>query len=125
MLATIILTTLGGLAAAFAVAKNWKSVVQWFKDFVTGLIGIFTTVAKGVAHAAAAFIKVAKEGFADLMHKLYYEEDGHYVEEVRVRHLQENELPDWAKKKLQQSTTSANNESNITREMESELQMTL
>ena len=121
MIGTIILG-LGAVAAAMAIAANWKEVVKWFKDFVTALSGLFASVIKGIAHAGAAFITVVKEGVAGVMHKLYYEEEGHYVEEVRVRHLQENELPAWAKRKLNKT---AKTETEITDEMESELKMTL
>lgn len=119
MISTIILG-IGALAVAFAVVKNWKAILQWFKDFVTALISLFSTVIKGVAHAAAAFIEVAIQGFADLKHKLYYEEDDHYVEEIRVRQLSEDQLPTWAKKKLNRRS-----ETDVTNEIESEIQMTL
>ena len=119
MIATIILG-LGAVAAAFAVVANWKSIVKWFKDFVTALIGLFQTALKGIAHAAAAFIETAREGFANINHKLYYEEDNHYVEEIRVRQIPENELPDWAKRKL-----NTRREQDISNEVERELRLTL
>lgn len=115
-----LIIALGAVALTFAVVKNWKSILQWFKDFVTALISLFSTVIKGVAHAAAAFIEVAIQGFADLKHKLYYEEDDHYVEEIRVRQLSEDQLPAWAKKKLNRRS-----ETDVTNEIESEIQMTL
>lgn len=119
MISTIIMG-LGAVAVAFAVAANWKSIVKWFKDFVTALISIFQTVAIGVAHAAAAFMEVVAQGFVDLKHKLYYEEDDHFVEEIRVRQLSEDQLPPWAKKKL-----TSNRETDVSKEIESEIQMTL
>ena len=118
MISVLIAAAVG--AGLFATFANWKQVVKWLKDFVNALIGIFTTVAKGVAHAAGAFIEKVQEGVAAISHKLYYEEEGHYVEEVRVRQLPENELPSWAKRKL-----NVYQETDITEEVESELRMTL
>ena len=65
-------------------------------------------------------MEVAAEGMVDMKHKLYYEEDDHYVEEIRVRQLPESGLPDWAKQKLNRSQ-----ETQVTDEMQNVLQMKL
>ena len=104
-----------------AVMANWDEVKKWFRDFIKALTGIFVTVAKGVAHAAGAFVEVVKNGFANIMHKLYYQEGNHYVEEIRTRELPENKLPDWARRKISQTS----GEVDVTPEMENELEMTI
>ena len=119
MIGTIIMG-LGVVAGLFATFANWKEIVKWFKDFITALKDLFVTTLKGIAHAAAAFIQVVKEGVAALMHKLYYKEEGQWVEEVRRRVVPENELPAWAKKKL-----NIQEETDITENLQEELKMTL
>lgn len=109
-----------GPPVIMATMKHWKEIVNWFKDMFTGLVHVFATVGKGIAHAMGAFIETVSNGIAELSNKLYYEEEGHYVEEVRVRHLSEDQLPAWAKKKL-----NVGQETDITDEVQQELRMTL
>ena len=112
---------LGTIAAAMAIMANWDEVKKWFRDFIKALVGIFTTVGRGAWHAAGAFVDVVKKGFADIMHKLYYQEGNHYVEEIRTREMPENKLPDWVQRKLNQNR----GEVDVTPEMERELEMTI
>lgn len=102
MIAAIILG-LGAVAVAMAVLANWDSVKKWLKDFATALKNLFLTTLKAVAHAAATFMKVLKDGMAATMHKLYYQEKGQYIEEARTRVVPKSELPAWAQKKLDKS----------------------
>ena len=120
MIISGIIIGIGVLAATFAVVKNWSEIKQWFKDFVSALADIFTYTLKGVAHAAAAFMEVVKSGIEHFKHKLYYKEENHYVEEIRVREVQEDQLPAWARQKLNPAQ-----ETNVTREIENEIQLTL
>lgn len=112
---------LGAIAATMAIMANWEEVKKWLRDFVKALSGIFVTIGQGLYHAAGVFINVIKKGFSDVMHKLYYQEGNHYVEEIRTRELPENQLPAWAKKKLQQNS----GEVDVSQNVENELQMTL
>ena len=118
----MITVILGGLAIAAALATfaRWDEVVSWLKAFVQTLIGLFTSVAKGIAHAAAVFVEVVTEGMAGVMHKLYFKENGQYIEQVRTRTVPESELPAWAKKKLNKY-----HETEISNDVERELQLTL
>lgn len=118
MVGTILLT-LGAVAAGMVVLAHWDEVVSWIKDFVSTLAQLFVTVAKGIAHAAAVFVKVMQEGIAGIMHKLYYKENGQWTERVTTRTVPENEVPDWVKAKLSAKETD------MSTEFESKLQMTL
>lgn len=113
---------LGAIAALMAVFANWDAVKAWFRDFVTALKGLFTSTLKGIAHAAGAFVKVLKEGMAATMHKLYYKDNGQYVEEIRTRVVPEKALPPWAKAKLKESHGM---EAEMTEPLQQELKMTL
>lgn len=112
---------LGLVAALMAVCANWDAVKAWFRDFITALKNLFVTTLKAVAHAAAAFVKVLKEGFAATMHKLYYKDNGQYIEEVRTRVVPEKTLPPWVQKKL----NNYGAESEITEPLQAELKLTL
>lgn len=107
---------LGAIAALMAVCANWDAVKTWFKDFVTALKGLFISTLKGVAHAAGAFVKVLKEGFAATMHKLYYKDRNGLLEETRTRIVPANTLPLWARNKL-----TSSEEVDITEEVEQAL----
>lgn len=102
-IALIIAGALGAAAAAMAIFAHWDEVKTWLRDFVTTLKDLFLTTLKGVAHAAATFMKVLKDGMAATMHKLYYQEKGQYIEEIRTRVVPQQQLPEWAQKKLQSS----------------------
>lgn len=99
----LIIAGLGLIAAAMAVFAHWDEVKTWLRDFAIALKDLFVTTLKGVAHAAATFMKVLKDGMSATMHKLYYQEKGQYIEEVRTRVVPEQQLPAWAQKKLKNS----------------------
>ena len=99
----IIILGLGAIALGMAVFAHWDEVKTWLRDFATALKDLFLTTLKGVAHAAATFMKVLKDGMAATMHKLYYQEKGQYIEEIRTRVVPQQQLPAWAQKKLEKS----------------------
>lgn len=95
---------LGKLAAAIAIFLNWDAVKKWLKAFVSALKDMFVTLFKNVAHAGATFMRELKDKkWAATIHKLYYKENGQYVEEVRTRIVPQSALPAWVKKKLDNS----------------------
>ena len=99
----LVIAGLGLIAAAMAVFAHWDEVKTWLRDFAYALKNLFITTLKGVAHAAATFMKVLKDGMSATMHKLYYQEKGQYIEEIRTRVVPVQQLPAWAQKKLQGS----------------------
>lgn len=102
-IALIIAGTLGTLALAMSVFAHWSEVKTWLRDFAVGLKELFVTTLKGVAHAAATFMKVLKDGMSATMHKLYYQENGQYIERITTRVLPQQQLPVWAQAKLNAS----------------------
>ena len=107
------------VAAGVVIVKHWREIVSWIKEFVTVLKGLFSTTLRSVAHAARVFVQKFREGMAGVMHNLYYQENGEWVEEIRTRKISENELPDWVKEDL------STNKTNITKRVEQEMQLTL
>lgn len=89
---------LGKLVAKIAVFFNWDAVKKWLKDFVSALKDMFVTLFKNVAHAGATFMRELKnKAWAATIYKLYYKENGQYVEEVRTRIVPQSALPSWVK----------------------------
>ncbi len=103
MVIALIIAGLGLIAAAMAVFAHWSEVKTWLRDFAYALKNLFVTTLKGVAHAAATFMKVLKDGMSATMHKLYYQEKGQYIEEIRTRVVPQEQLPAWAQAKLNAS----------------------
>jgi len=99
----LIIAGLGLVAAAMAVFAHWDEVKKWLRDFAFALKELFVTTLKGVAHAAATFMKVLKDDMSATMHKLYYQEKGQYIEEIRTRVVPQQQLPAWAQQKLANS----------------------
>lgn len=116
---TALIIGLGAMAVTATVIQHWDQVVVWLKDFVSNLKDIFVTVGKAIAHAAAVFAKVMAEGIAAIMHKIWYKENGQYVERVTTRTVPENEVPNWVKAKISAQ------EQNMSKEFENHLSLKL
>lgn len=118
MIATI-LAGLACFAVGMATAANWEEILAWLKDCIYSFKELLKTTLKGVANAAKVFIETMGEGIAEIKHKLYYQEEGKWMEQIRARSISVNELPDWAKAKLSRE------EADITAEIEESLEMTI
>ena len=116
MLPWIIAAVIGGvLLVAF-----WDEIVDWLKDLVTKLKSMFASMAKKIAHAAGAFIQKIENGLAAIRHKLYYKEEGEWVEETTTRKIKESEIPANILRKAKRSQ-----ETDVTEEIEDELELSL
>lgn len=115
MIPALIALGIGGiLAAAF-----WDEIVDWLKKLVNGIKALFSRAVKKVAHAAAGFIQRVENGLAALRHKLYYKEQGQWVEETTTRKIKESEVPARIRRLISRQ------EEEITDELEEELQLSL
>ena len=94
-------------------------LVDWLKKLVDGLRRMFSELKKKIAHAAGAFIERVERGLAAIRHKLYYQEQGEWVEETTTRKIQESEIPPNIRRKIR------NRETEVTDEVEEELQLSL
>ncbi len=97
------------------VVAYWDEIVNWLKD----LIPKVHKMLRSITHAAAAFIERVENGLAALRHKLYYKENGQWVEETTTRKIKESEVPASIRRKIGYS------EEEVTEEIEAELGMEL
>ena len=108
-----ILATLA-IGGVFAVAF-WDEIVEWLKKLVADLRRMFSELKKEIAHAVGAFIERIERGLAAIRHKLYYQEEGAWIEKTTTRKIKESEIPENIR----------NYETEVTDEVEEELELTL
>lgn len=95
--------------------------MDWLGNLVRELKKWWTGIRTSLPHAAMVvgdLIVSGADTLAQIVHKLYYKEDDKWYEEKTTRQLPENELPDYIRNKIGFGT-----ESNITPELEQELEM--
>lgn len=105
--------------AAYYVYKHWDEICEWFGNFLSNLKQAIAKKMKGIAHAAAIVGEMVGNAVAEIKHKLFYKEDGKWMEETTKRQVDESEVPPYIRAKI------AAQEADITREMEAELQLTV
>ena len=110
-----------GLAiGGVVIAANWDSIVNWLKDFVPKLRAAWNSVRENVPHGARIFGDIIVEGaerLARIIHKLYYKENGQWIEETTTRKVSEDEVPASIRNKVNRK------EADITEEIEKELKL--
>ena len=105
--------------AAYYVYKHWDEICDWFIGFLTALKESIAEKMQGIAHAAVIVGNKISNAVSDIKHKLFYKEDGKWMEETTKRQIEESEVPPYIRAKIAQQ------EADITREMENELQLTV
>lgn len=115
------LLIVAGLAiGSVVIAANWDSIVNWLKDFVPKLRAAWNSVRENVPHGARIFGDIIVEGaerLARIIHKLYYKENGQWIEETTTRKVSEDEVPASIRNKINRK------EADITVEIEKELKL--
>lgn len=111
MIPAILVGLLGGLI----VVAFWDEITNWLKELIPKVKAAFSRI----AHGAKVFGKRVKNAAVHIIHRLFYRENGKLFEEVTKREIEESELPAWAAEMI------GTQETDITRPMEEELQMTL
>ncbi len=82
-----------GSAVAFVF---WDDLVRWIQSFIMRLQNKFNALKRKYAEKLFHWLGDKY----NLEHKLYYKENGEYVEEVTTRTVPESEVPDWAREAL-------------------------
>ena len=131
-LASFLTTALGGIGVTGAAAgvaalgigaclvvKYWNEIIEWLTDFITKLKKAFDQIGRTVKHAAIIMAQKIRDVYARIMHKQYYQEQGKWLEETTTREISEDEVPPQILAKIGRAETD------ITTEMERELQMTV
>ncbi len=111
------LLVLGALVGGALVAANWQEVENWLKDFLPKLQSVLKET--GIVDYAAKLFSSVEGNVMRLVHKLYYKENGKWVEKTTVREIDESEVPAWAKEGLTAK------ESDVTARYEKELELTV
>ena len=81
---------------------------------------IFKRIEQGVYHAIEAYAEMINSEMATFRNKLYYQENYSCIEEVQENYLNQSEIPNWVREKVQ----VGQGESEITSEIQHELRMT-
>lgn len=111
---------LAALVGGIILVANWDKVVDWLQDFIPKLKKMWESVRMNIPHGARLFGDIIVEGadrFAKIMHKLYYKENGQWIEETTARKVDESEVPAAIRNKINY------NEADITEEIEEEIEM--
>ena len=107
------------IGGAILLVAYWDEIVDWLKKLVREIKAMFSKTMKKIAHAAAGFIQRVENGLAAIRHRLYYKEQGQWVEETTTRKIKESEVPASIRRKIHAQ------EEEITEELEDELQLSL
>ena len=112
-----LLIGLGALVGGALVVANWQEVENWLKEFLPKLQTVLKET--GIVDYAAKLFSSVEGHVLRLVHKLYYKENGKWVEKTTVREIDESEVPAWAKEGLTAK------ESDVTARYEKELELTV
>ena len=105
-----------------AVVATWDKITRWLTELVSKLASAWKEIRSSLPHGAQIVGDIVVEGLqrlAEIMHRLYIKkEDGKWIERTTIRQLNEAEVPLAIRNKL-----SAGKETDITEEIQKELQL--
>ena len=108
---------LGALVGGLVVYNNWEEVTKWLSDFLPKLQETMNSL--GIGEYAAKLFSSIENGTLSLVHRLYYRENGKWIEKTTTREIDESQVPEWAKAGL------SNTETDVTSRYEQELELTV
>ena len=112
-----VLLGLGALVGGVLVLANWEDVENWLKEFLPKLKTALKET--GIVDYAAKLFSSVEGNVMRLVHRLYYKENGKWVEKTTVREINESEVPAWAKEGLTAK------EKDVTERYEKELELSV
>ncbi len=112
-----VLIGLGALVGGLVVVTNWEEITGWLKDFLPKIQTALQNI--GVGDYVAKLFSSVENGALRLVHRLYYKEDGKWIEKTTTREIDESQVPEWAKAGL------SNKETDVTSRYEKELELTI
>ena len=92
MIPVLLLAVVGG----FLAYQNWDEMVKWLQDFLPKI----NSALEGVVKYSAKLFSSVEGGVLRLVHKLYYRENGKWIEQTTTREIDESQVPEWAKADL-------------------------
>ncbi|KHM51456.1 hypothetical protein NZ47_10500 [Anaerovibrio lipolyticus] len=102
------------------LVANWDKVVSSFKEFIPKLKKAWAAARPLVPYAARMYGDIVVEGaerLGAIMHKLFYKEDGQWVEETTTRKVPASEVPADIRELIEVQ------EADITAKMEEKLEL--
>jgi len=118
-----LIAVIAAAGGAFLVYKNWDQIKNWLSDFIPKIKELFERKMQGIAHAAAVVAEKVKDTVAAIKHRLFYKEEGKWMEETTKREIPESEVPPFIRAKIAAQEKAMEKEADITHEMELELNM--
>ena len=113
-----------GIGTVLIVA-NWDKITGWLRDFIPKLEAAWKELREYMPHGAKIFGDLIMEGgkrLSRIMHKLYYKDNGQWMEETTVRKVDANDVPADIRAKIERMEARAQ-QADITEEIEEELQL--
>lgn len=92
MIPVLLLAAVGG----FLAYQNWDEMLKWLQDFLPKI----SEALDGVVKYSAKLFSSVEGGVLRLVHKLYYRENGKWIEKTTTREIDESQVPEWAKADL-------------------------
>lgn len=110
-----VLLGVGALVGGFVVFTKWDEVTKWLEDFLPKLQSTLTEL--GIGDYVAKLFSSVENGTLSLVHRLYYKENGKWIEKTTTREIDESQVPEWAKAGLSAKETD------VTSRYEQELEL--
>ena len=95
------------LVGGYLVVKNWDEVTKWLQEFMTELQVSLKKM--GIEGYTAKLFSNIQDGALKLIHRLYYKENGKWIEKTTTREIDESQVPEWAKAGLNEKETDVTN----------------
>ena len=108
---------LGALVGGLVVVTKWDEITKWLEDFLPQIQTAMKNL--GIGDYAAKLFSNVEDGALRLVHRLYYKENGKWIEKTTTREIDESQVPEWAKAGL------SNKETDVTSRYEKELELTV
>ncbi len=107
----------GVLVGGYLVVNHWEEITNWLEDLMPKIQDALKSI--GVTEYAAKLFSSVSDGVLTLVHKLYYKENGKWIEKTTTREIDESQVPEWAKAGLLEKETD------VTARYQKELELTL
>jgi hypothetical protein len=95
----LLLTLVGG----YLVVTHWEEITKWLTEFMGNMQAQLKEL--GIEGYAAKLFSNIQDGALKLVHRLYYRENGKWIEKTTTREIDESQVPEWAKAGLSEKET--------------------
>ena len=82
------------IIGGYLVVKNWDEITKWLTEFMGTLQAQLKD--SGIDEYAAKLFSNIEDGVLKLVHRLYYKENGKWIEKTTTREIDETQVPEWA-----------------------------